>query len=258
MGKNKLQRFAENATFKHFKEANFEDIRNNDYELKGKWNTEFFKNDNPVVLELGCGKGEYTVGLAEMFPNKNFIGVDIKGARMHTGATLVQEKGITNAGFLRTRIEFIDSFFAKNEVSEIWLTFPDPQMKKPTKRLTSSGFIAKYSKFLKPEGLLHLKTDSQFLYTYTDELIKLNGINCLVNQTDLYNNGYADEILSLKTFYESQWLAKGISIKYIQFQISNAHQLEEPEIDIDFDTYHSKGGGYREKVFTKDQKQKGR
>lgn len=259
MAKNKLTKFAENATFKHFIESEFDDIFNKNHHLKGNWNNAFFKNENPIVLELGCGKGEYTVGLAEMFPHKNFIGIDIKGARMHKGASIVEEKKIPNAAFLRTRIEFIESFFKENEISEIWLTFPDPQMKKATKRLTSTFFLKRYANFLKPNGILHLKTDSNFLYTYTNELIKINNLPCLANETDLYNNGYTDEILTLKTHYEKQWLKKGIAIKYLQYQIKDANSLVEPEIEIEFDNYHSKGrAGYKERTFSKGEKSKGK
>ena len=258
MGKNKLQRFAENATFQHFVQPSFNEIFNQDHSLKGKWHKEFFKNDNPIVLELGCGKGEYTVGLAEMYPDKNFLGVDIKGARMHKGASIVEERRIKNAGFLRTRIEFIGSFFAKDEISEIWLTFPDPQMKKVTKRLTSSTFLLKYAQFLKPDGIIHLKTDSRFLYTYTWELIKINQLPCLVDQSDLYNDGYTDEILSLKTHYESKWLEKGIPIKYLRFNLIGSDQITEPDIEIDFDSYHSKGRGYQKRTIVKGQRLKGK
>ena len=253
-----MQRFAENATFQHFVQPSFDEIFNQDHYLKGKWHKEFFKNNNPIVLELGCGKGEYTVGLAEMYPDKSFLGTDIKGARMHKGASIVQERQIKNAGFLRTRIEFIDSFFAKDEISEIWLTFPDPQMKKVTKRLTSSTFLLKYAQFLNPDGIIHLKTDSQFLYTYTRELIKINQLSCLVDQSDLYNDGYADEILSLKTHYESKWLEKGIPIKYLKFQLTSSTHLIEPDIEIDFDSYHSKGRGYQERTIVKGQRLKGK
>ncbi|MBN2165675.1 MAG: tRNA (guanosine(46)-N7)-methyltransferase TrmB [Marinilabiliaceae bacterium] len=259
MAKNKLQKFAENAKFKHFIEAEFDEIFNRDYKLKGNWNRDFFKNHNPIVLELGCGKGEYTVGLAELFPNKNFIGIDIKGARMHKGALLVEERKIQNAAFLRTRIEFIESFFGKNEISEIWLTFPDPQMKKPTKRLSSGFFIKRYHQFLKADGVIHLKTDSTFLYTYTRELIKISQLPCIVDQTDLYNNGYADEILSLKTYYENQWLTKGIPIKYLKFMAPDISYLTEPNIEIEFDNYHSKGrGGYKNRNFKDGERTKGR
>jgi tRNA (guanine-N7-)-methyltransferase len=257
VGKNKLKRFDEIATFEHVIQAEFDEIFHRDYNLKGHWHDTYFKNNHPIVLELGCGKGEYTVGLAEMFPDKNFIGIDIKGARMHQGAKLAKEKNLQNAAFVRTRIEFIESFFASNEVSEIWLTFPDPQMKKATKRLTSTYFLKKYAGFMVADGLVHLKTDSQFLYTYTSELVKANQFSCIVNQTDLYNNGFADEILSLKTHYESQWLSKGIAIKYLSFLLNSRNELKEPEIEIEFDNYHTKGGNYREKEFAKGERMSG-
>lgn len=258
VGKNKLKKFAELALLDNVIEANFDDIFRKDYYRKGGWKQEFFKNDRPIVLELGCGKGEYTVGLGQMFPDKNFIGIDIKGARMHQGAKQAHETGITNAAFLRTRIEFINSFFGKDEVDEIWLTFPDPQMKKPTKRLSSTWFMKMYSGFLKEGGIIHLKTDSQFLYTYTREMVRLNNLEVLADETDLYHSDYVDEILSLKTFYESQWLAKNIPIKYLKFRLIKGDALNEPEIEIEFDDYHSKGGGYRERETVEGQRKAGK
>jgi tRNA (guanine-N7-)-methyltransferase len=258
VGKNKLKKFAELAKCQNVVESAFEDIFRKDHPLKGNWRKEWFKNDHPIVLELGCGKGEYTVGLAQMYPNKNFIGIDIKGSRMASGATEAEQKGLTNAAFIRTRIEFINSFFGANEVDEIWLTFPDPQMKKATKRLSSSWFIKMYLQFIKPEGIVHLKTDSQFLYTYTHEMIKLNGYELLVNENDLYNNGYADEILLLKTFYEAQWLTKNIAIKYLKYKPLHNTTPIEPEVEIEFDDYHSKGGGYKERETVSGQRTKGK
>lgn len=155
-------------------------------EMAGHWREKFFHNDHPIVLELGCGRGEYTVGLAKKYPEKNFVGVDIKGARMWAGAKQAVEEGLTNAAFLRTNIEFITSFFAKDEVDEIWITFCDPQMKKATKRLTSTYFMARYQQIVKPSGLIHLKTDSPFLYTYTTEMLRLNPYPVLANTDDLY------------------------------------------------------------------------
>jgi len=258
VGKNKLKKFAELATFNNVIEADFDDIFRKDFFRKGNWNRDFFKNNNPIVLELGCGKGEYTVGLGRMFPNKNFIGIDIKGARMHKGAKMAHEAGMNNAAFLRTRIEFITSFFGPNEVDEIWLTFPDPQMKKATKRLTSTWFMKMYASFLKPGGIIHLKTDSNFLYTYTREMVRINNMEVITDQNDLYHSDYVDEILALKTHYESQWLAKNIAIKYLKFKLDNGSNLTEPDIEIEFDEYHSKGGGYRERQTVEGQRVAGK
>ena len=167
MGKNKLEKFADMARYPHVFEYPYSAVDNVPFDMKGNWHQQFFKNDNPIVLELGCGRGEYTVGLGRMFPDKNFIGVDIKGARMWTGATESLEAGMKNVAFLRTNIEIIDRFFAPGEVSEIWLTFSDPQMKKATKRLTSTFFMERYRRFLKDGGTIHVKTDSNFMFTYT-------------------------------------------------------------------------------------------
>lgn len=243
MAKNKLQRFAEMATYPHVFEPNCDEARMVDYEMKGKWGALFFNNDNPIVLELGCGKGEYSVGLAKLYPNKNFIGIDIKGSRMHRGATQALEQGLTNVAFLRTKIEFILNFFAQNEVDEIWLTFPDPQMKKVTKRLTSTRFMQMYSQFVKPSGIIHLKTDSNFMFTYTCEMVKDNKLETEVCTTDLYNSEFTDSILSIQTFYESQFLEKGIPIKYIKFKLVARENWIETDLEIEHDTYRSFGRG---------------
>jgi tRNA (guanine-N7-)-methyltransferase len=213
--------------------------------LKGNWNEQVFRNDKPIVLELGCGKGEYSVNLAELYPEKNFIGVDIKGARMWTGARDSAEKGLTNVAFLRTHIEFIVRFFALGEISEIWLTFPDPQMKKVRKRLTSTRFMMDYDKILKPGGKIHLKTDSQFMYQYTSEMVKANRLPVLVDTDDLYHCGWVDKILSIQTFYENQWLQRGLTIKYIQFEVPAGIAWKEPEIEIAPDPYRSFGRSAR-------------
>ncbi|MCU4176491.1 tRNA (guanosine(46)-N7)-methyltransferase TrmB [Carboxylicivirga sp. N1Y90] len=255
MGKNKLKKFAEMATYDHVFQADYSDLKNESFALKGKWGTEFFKNDKPIVLELGCGKGEYTVGLAELFPDKNFIGIDIKGARMHRGATDAKEKNLSNVAFLRTRIELITAFFDTGEVDEIWLTFPDPQMKKVNKRLSSTRFLKLYTQFLKPDGLVHLKTDSNFLYTYTSALVKENKFEVEVNETDLYSSSYQGPILSIQTFYEAKWINHGLSIKYLQYRLQERNEWMEPDIEIDFDDYHSAGRGVKIKESIKIQPQ---
>ena len=209
------------------------------FEMKGHWNRDFFKNDHPIVLELGCGRGEYTVGLGRMYPDKNFIGVDIKGARMWTGATDALREGMTNVAFLRTNIEIIDRFFAEGEVSEIWLTFSDPQMKKATKRLTSTYFMERYRKFLVPDGLIHLKTDSNFMFTYTKYMVEGNKFPVEFCTDDLYHSGLVDDILGIRTYYEQQWLDRGLNIKYMKFRLPKEGALHEPDVEIELDEYRS-------------------
>ncbi|MDD4427911.1 MAG: tRNA (guanosine(46)-N7)-methyltransferase TrmB [Paludibacter sp.] len=242
MGKNKLAKFAEMESFPHVFQFSSHEIRSGKpVENKGRWNELVFKNNNPVVLELGCGKGEYSVGLAALFPEKNFIGVDIKGARMWTGAKESFKKGIKNVAFLRTNIEMIHHFFAPDEVSEIWLTFPDPQMKKVTKRLTATNFMQLYQQFVKDKGLIHLKTDSNFMFTYTCEMVKENGYPVVVSTDDLYASVSEDPILGIKTYYEQQWLDRGLTIKYIQFRLEKRTDFFEPDIEIERDAYRSFG-----------------
>ncbi|MCD8043053.1 MAG: tRNA (guanosine(46)-N7)-methyltransferase TrmB [Tannerellaceae bacterium] len=239
MGKNKLAKFEDMAGFPHVFEYPFARLQAEGFELKGHWNERFFKNNNPVVLELGCGKGEYTVGLARLFPDKNFIGIDIKGARMWTGAKDSLQKGMKNVAFIRTSIELISSFFAPGEVSEIWLTFPDPQMKKVNKRLTSTRFMSLYRQILAKEGIIHLKTDSNFMYTYTCEMVRANGFPVLFSTNDLYHSGLVDEILSIQTYYEQQWLDRGLTIKYIKFVCEDREPFIEPDVEIELDPYRS-------------------
>ena len=220
--KNKLKRFKENETFKNIVQPNREKITNGTFSLKGKWN-DFFGNDNPIVLELGCGKGEYTIGMAKQNKNKNFIGIDIKGARFWRGAKTAIEENVSNAAFLRTQIELIDGLFAANEVSEIWITFPDPQIKyKRTKhRLTNEAFLEKYKLILKEDGVVNLKTDSEFMHGYTLGLLHGKGLEVLYANHDVYKNeGSPKEVLEIQTFYEKQYLEKGKPITYIKFRIS--------------------------------------
>lgn len=218
-------------------------IDNVPFEMKGKWRETFFKNNNPIVLELGCGKGEYTVELAKLYPDTNFIGVDIKGARMWTGATMALNQGLKNVAFLRTNIEIIDRFFEKDEVSEIWLTFSDPQMKNPRKRLSSTFFLERYRKFLVNNGTIHLKTDSNFLFTYTTYMAGHNKLPLLFHTTDLYHQEGIDDttkqILSIQTYYEKMWIERGLNIKYMKFSLPQDTQLTEPEVEIELDDYRS-------------------
>ncbi len=239
MAKNKLQKFADMEHYSHVFQYPFAVLKERGFEMRGKWNEQFFHNTNPIVLELGCGKGEYAVGLARRYPDKNFIGVDIKGARMWTGATEAQDEGIENVAFLRTHIELITHFFAPGEVSEIWITFPDPQMKKTRKRLTSTRMIELYREILTENGIIHLKSDSPFLYTYTRAMVQENNFPVLIDTDDLYNSGIDDDILGIKTFYEQQWLERGKSIKYIKFVCEPRQELIEPDIEIELDDYRS-------------------
>lgn len=239
MGKNKLQKFADMASYPHVFEYPYSIAENVPFDMKGKWNKEFFQNNNPIVLELGCGRGEYTVGLGKMFPDKNFIGIDIKGARMWSGATESLDAEMKNVAFLRTNIEIIDRFFDKDEVSEIWLTFSDPQMKKATKRLTSTYFMERYRKFLVPNGVIHVKTDSNFMFTYTSYMIEGNKFPVEFITEDLYHSDLADDILGIKTYYEQQWLERGLAIKYIKFLLPDEGELIEPDVEIELDSYRS-------------------
>ncbi|MFA7686622.1 MAG: tRNA (guanosine(46)-N7)-methyltransferase TrmB [Moheibacter sp.] len=224
MGKNKLKRFSENKTFQNVVQPEREEMLAG-FPLKGNWNRDFFRNDNPIVLELGCGKGEYTIALAEKFPNKNFIGIDIKGARFWRGAKTALENGIHNAGFLRTQIELVDHAFAENEVSEIWITFPDPQIKfRRTKhRLTHPDFLKKYHRILHEKGIVHLKTDSEFLHGYTHGIIQVQGHHVLLSSHHVYhpdNKELPEEITSVQTFYEQKFLESGKNITYLRFSLN--------------------------------------
>ena len=243
MGKGKLQKFAEMETFSNVFQYPFSVIENVPFEMKGHWREQYFHNHNPIVLELGCGKGEYTVELARLYPQVNFIGVDIKGARMHKGAKEALTAGLSNVAFLRTNIEIIDRFFAKDEVQEIWLTFSDPQMKNPRKRLTSTYFMNRYRHFLVDGGLIHLKTDSNFLFTYTTYMVERNNLPVLFRTEDLYHTEGFDEqtrtILSIQTYYEAQWIERGLNIRYLKFRLPREGELAEPDIEIPLDDYRS-------------------
>jgi len=239
MGKNKLKKFREMEMLECVFQYPFGILKELGFPMRGRWHEDYFHNDGPIVLELGCGKGEYTVGLAQRFPEKNFIGIDIKGARMWTGACKARDEKLDNVAFVRTNIELLSHFFAPGEVSEIWITFPDPQMKKVRKRLTSTGFLKLYRSVMTDGGMVRLKTDSPFLYTYTRLLTELNGIVPEIDTDDLYHSGIADDILNIRTFYEQQWLDRGLTIKYIAFPLGNCSDLREPQDEIPFDTYRS-------------------
>ncbi len=225
MAKNKLRRFAEMKSMACVFEPSMETSVRDEFSLKGNWRSDYFKNDHPIIVELGCGKGEYAVGLGTKFPANNYIGVDIKGARVYEGAVLVESEGLHNIAFVRARIDFVESFFGPNEIDEIWLTFSDPQPNKPNKRLSSKIFIDKYRKFLRPGGLIHLKTDSDLLFESTLEEINSNHYTLLEKTWNLYAEMPEDldsitrEILSIRTHYETIFSAKGFEIKYCRFKI---------------------------------------
>jgi tRNA (guanine-N7-)-methyltransferase len=221
VGKNKAARWAEMKSFNNLFEPSADGLYKKDHPLKGDWQNVIFKNINPVIVEMGCGKGEYTIGLANRFPQNNYVGIDIKGARMWRGSKTAHEKNIQNVAFLRTRIEFINSFFSADEVDEIWLTFPDPHPKRRNagKRLTSPDFLNSFRKFLKDNGIIHLKTDNKELYMYTAEVIKQNDLEIISATDDLYSGAMNSDILSIKTHYEQIFLKKGISICYLAFRL---------------------------------------
>ena len=252
VGKNKLKKFAEMETFPNVFQctAGQMELDEKVAAMAGHWREAYFYNNNPIVLELGCGRGEYTVGLAARCPEKNFIGIDIKGARMWAGAKEAIAQGLQNVAFLRTNIEMLTRFFAPDEVDEIWITFCDPQMKKATKRLTSTFFMQRYQEVMREDGLLHLKTDSPFLYTYTREMLRLNAYTVLADTDDLYNSSSVlptkegAEARMLQTHYERQWLDRGMTIKYLAWNLQHKTDFQEPEIEIEKDTYRSYGRNY--------------
>lgn len=240
-------KFDDMAGYANVFQYTYEQLQDGGFPLKGSWHSSYFHNNNPIVIELGCGKGEYTVGLAKRYPNKNFIGFDIKGARMWTGATEAVENGMTNVAFVRTHIELLTYFFAPGEVAEIWITFADPQMKKVNKRLTCTLFMQRYMQVLEPLGIVHLKSDSNFLYTYTQEMAKANNLEVLAETRDLYHDeAFAsteviEALRGIRTAYETQWLARGLDIKYFAFRPKNCEPWVEPEVEIELDSYRSYG-----------------
>ena len=248
MSKNKLKKFAEMETFHNVFQCGAQEVETSAVlAMAGHWRENYFKNGNPIVLELGCGRGEYTVGLAKRNPDKNYIGIDIKGARMWAGAKQAETEGISNVAFLRTNIEMLCRFFATDEVDEIWITFPDPQMKKATKRLTSTYFMERYRQVLRPDGVIHLKTDSPFLYTYTEAMVLENNYPIVINTSNLYEADASpkiEEARCLQTHYEKQWLDRGLTIKYITWTLPEIISLIEPDIEIEKDDYRSYGRNY--------------
>lgn len=229
MGKKKLSRFRELASFDKVIQPPFEEVFRKDHYLKGKWCPEIFGNNQPLVLELGCGKGEYTVGLARNYPDKNFMGLDIKGARIWTGAKTAHEEGLSNVAFLRTRIDFVNSFFARDEIDEIWITFPDPQEKKrrQKKRLPGAHFLNRYREFLKDGGRIHLKTDNLQLFKDTLELLRYNKLEVEQKSTDIYGEGWNDERVTIQTYYEKGFLAEGTKINYLCFRLPAGTEIRE-------------------------------
>ncbi len=272
MSKGKLAKFADMETYRNVFQYPYSVVSDVPFAMRGQWRQQYFHNDNPIILELGCGKGEYAVELAKAHPDRNYIGVDIKGARMWTGATRALQEGISNVAFLRTNIEIIDRFFAEDEVQEIWLTFSDPQMKNPRKRLSSTYFLQRYRRFLQDGGVIHLKTDSNFLFTYTTYVVQHNRLPLVAQTDDLYAATVPDgsavgtpteepsgtvagpptaqpsgtvagasftEAAAIQTYYEQMWLSRGLSIKYVQFKLPHEGSLEEPDIEIELDDYRS-------------------
>lgn len=247
MGKNKLRKFAEMEQLPLVFQYPYGVLKETGFPLRGRWHSDFFGNGNPIIVELGCGKGEYTVGLARQFPGRNFIGIDIKGARMHAGATDAHRSGLANVAFVRTSIELLESFFAPGELAGIWVTFPDPQMKKANKRLTGSRMVAMYRRVLAPGGTVSLKTDSPFLYAYTRLMATHNGCRILADCADIDAAGAraASPVLAILTHYERQWMQRGIPIKLIEFDPATGAPLSEPPgaDDIPRDTYRSYSRG---------------
>jgi tRNA (guanine-N7-)-methyltransferase len=247
VGKNKLARWTELGSYDNVIQPLIGDIADKDHPIKGRWNQDLFKNSNPIVLELGCGRGEYTIGLANAFPKNNYIGIDIKGARMWRGAKTANEQNLPNVAFLRTRIEFINSFFSEDEVDEIWITFPDPHPggRNSNKRLTSPWFLNSYRKFVRDKGLIHLKTDNKELFDFTSKMVNFNELQTIFCTSDLYSSkistissensqedhlnsiSFYDDILSIRTHYEKIFLDAGLKINYLSFRLNKEKIIED-------------------------------
>ncbi|MDF1573951.1 MAG: tRNA (guanosine(46)-N7)-methyltransferase TrmB [Bacteroidales bacterium] len=229
MGKKKLARFADLESLEKVFQPSLEEISDRDYRLKGRWSPDVFGNNRPLILELGCGKGEYTLGLARKYPDRNYMGLDIKGARIWTGAKAAANEKMENVAFLRTRIDFINSFFARDEIEEIWITFPDPQGKRRRrkKRLTGVFFLNKYRSFLKDEGLVHLKTDNRQLYLDTLELLRFNELSVELHSTDIYKENWSDEVVGIQTYYEKRFLEEGMKINYLRFRLPSGKEIRD-------------------------------
>lgn len=249
MGQGKLRKFAENKTFACLLQPDMKEVFGKDHPIKGHWNEKMFAKKQPIVLELGCGRGEYTIDLAKRNPNFNYVGVDIKGARLWKGAKYAHQHELGNVAFLRTRIEFIDSLFAENEIAEIWLTFSDPQVKKPKKRLSSPIFLERYRKFLQPGGIVHLKTDSVLLHEYTKAMVEANSLKMLACTNDLYGEGKrslyggefeskigkfaVDALFEVQTKFESIFLEQGCKITYLSFVLDHEGSFIAPDFNED-------------------------
>lgn len=238
----KSEKFRQNEQFKCLLQPTRQEVFRTDYRLKGKWKSDVFQNNNPITLELGCGKGEYTIALAEKYPQRNFIGIDIKGARLWKGAKYVENNKLSNVIFIRTSIDFIEWIFSKDEISELWITFADPQLQSPRKRLTGILFLERYKKFLVRDGIIHLKTDSRFLHEYTKALTEQNGCKILSCSSDIYTNAqkdnirnYPPELLTVQTFYEKFFLAQALKITYLAFQLpAGLEHFKDPKWDKEY------------------------
>ncbi|MCX6287108.1 MAG: tRNA (guanosine(46)-N7)-methyltransferase TrmB [Bacteroidetes bacterium] len=221
MPKKKLIHFQENLTFPFLFQCRYHEL-GNPFPLKGSWNEKFFGNSNPIILELGCGKGEYTVGLAQAYPDKNFIGMDIKGARLWKGCRTVKDENLGNVAFVRSPIDQIEYFFSTGEVSGIWITFPDPQPKKEKQRLTSTRFLSKFQNIMKSDGIIYLKTDNKEFYDFTLRIVSENGFNLGFKTDDLYHSGTNEDVIKFQTYYENRWLGMGKKICYLRFSLQNS------------------------------------